>query len=651
MKLLLVNNDSDTWQELYDLCLRCGYDVTAVHCSGITTELADAHDVTVLSGGYWYDDAEKHLSTYAQEVQVIRTATKPIVGICLGMQLMHIAYNGDVPLLDGPQNGLQPVAVTEVGQALLGLPPSLVVHKNHTRGVVLVDPAFAVLASSPGHIEIMMHTERPLLGMQFHPEIGDVVANTGLFKTLLAGVGAPVPGSLQTGLRITPALNALDAVWYEQLVQVAGVVPEIYTLLGPSPQDLRDAKAAFFASGKMQNPRLRPADFDTDAVLQCRAGLQQLLEQIQVQERNPQVRGAYEHCITELLQKIALLFAAQRGDDTEFARLNTQIHGSPKPEVLAAVLRYFYDQALAQLEHADSRVRTAAQNVLDVLPRMHTKTAVLTPDPAVFAEMKRRHEGDGGFYAELFADTPLPDDAVIQSQAGDVIVRGLLKNIGADNYDMLDAADGFWGVRYDPPAVVRPATYSLSREEFIATVGHEIGSHLLERLNGANQPLKLLGLGLQGYEAGNEGRAVLREQIVYADWHAWESQQRWQDILRRHLSISLALGVDDGQARSFAETFAIVHAIDLLWEWLHDSEAHVVQCAQDRTWELLVRSLKGTDGTGGAYHKDIAYLEGNLACWQVAATHPELIMAGDIGKFSVANTDHLKLLSQVGMLI
>ena len=63
VKLLLVDNDTDTRQQLYDLCIRCGYDVTPVHCLEVTATMANTYDVIVLSGGYWYDDAENHLHT------------------------------------------------------------------------------------------------------------------------------------------------------------------------------------------------------------------------------------------------------------------------------------------------------------------------------------------------------------------------------------------------------------------------------------------------------------------------------------------------------------------------------------------------------------------------------------------------------------
>ncbi len=649
MRLLLVDNDTDTRQELYDICVRCGYDVTPLHCLEVTAAMAKKYDVIVLSGGYWYDDAENHLQTYARELELIRTTTVPIIGICLGMQLMHVAYNGEVPLLDQPQSGLRRIAINSMGQQLLNLPSVIEVHKNHTRGVIAVGSEFEVLATSPNHIEIMMHTKRPLLGVQFHPEVGDPVFNTALFKSLLASMHVPVPNRLQSSLRIAPAQSVLDARWHKELTAAAGVSTDIYTLLGPSAQKLETARLEFFASNKQHNPNLQPTGFDEPAVEQTKARLEQLLAQVSGEVTNPHVRSAYEQCITELLQKIDMLFAALHGDSATFATLNTIVYGAPDQSIFAAALAHFRDQALSYSTHTSHEVRAAAEVVLSTLPHTTIQPAVITPTPSVFQDIKRRHEGAGGFYNELFKGARMPKSNVITTETGDVLLHRLLKNVGADSYRLMDATDGFWAVHYNPPSIVRPATYELPRDQYIATVGHEIGSHLLERLNGADQPLKLLGFGLQGYEAGNEGRAVLREQVVYADWQQWSKQLRWQDILRRHLSISLALGTDGNKPRTFAQTFAIVNAIDLLWELAHGDAKHATQRADNRTWDLLVRSLKGTNGMGGAYHKDIVYLQGNAACWQLAAINPHLIMAGDRGKFSVVNQNHLTLLQNLGI--
>lgn len=196
MKVLLVNNDSDTWAELQELCQRCGWDVTSVPHGDLLGVSPLACDLVVLSGGWWYDDATQLVKEYAAELQLISTATVPVLGICIGMQLMHVALNQAVPLLDEPQSGFRDIALTPAGQRLFGLPEVIRVFKNHTRGIIEAGPEFDVLAHSPGNVEIILHRRRRLLGVQFHPESEDDDGRAvQLMKTLAGALLEYRPGS------------------------------------------------------------------------------------------------------------------------------------------------------------------------------------------------------------------------------------------------------------------------------------------------------------------------------------------------------------------------------------------------------------------------------------------------------------------------
>lgn len=170
MKILLINNDTDSWDKLLAMVSSPDNSITGINHRDITQYSSADYDLIVLSGGWWYDDFDELRRIYASELDLIRTSTTPILGICIGMQLMHVACEGDVPLLDAPQNGFQPITLTQTAQELFELPETIEVFKYHTRGVLTPDDEFELLGTSPGHIEIMRHRTRPLLGVQFHPE-------------------------------------------------------------------------------------------------------------------------------------------------------------------------------------------------------------------------------------------------------------------------------------------------------------------------------------------------------------------------------------------------------------------------------------------------------------------------------------------------
>lgn len=182
-------------------------------------------------------------------------------------------------------------------------------------------------------------------------------------------------------------------------------------------------------------------------------------------------------------------------------------------------------------------------------------------------------------------------------------------------------------------------------------LGHEIGSHLLEVTNGERGPLGLASIGLDRYELGNEGRAVIREQVVYENFDEFSKLVRWRDILRRHVAISYASGVGEDAPHEASEVYTFMNAIDQMYQLkelkpgAEPREAY--EKADSKTTALLTRVLKGTDGKGGAYLKDKVYLEGNIACWNQS---PSAINNGDLGKFDITNPRHITLLQKLGLL-
>ncbi len=195
MKVLLVNNNSDTWDELLGVARSAGYEVTPIHHNAIGAIDPRGYDLAILSGGWYYEDEVELLKEYAEEIEFIRSTPILILGICVGMQLMHIAVDQAVPLLDERQSGWTDIDVNVAGRLLFGFDEKIKVFKNHDRAVIETDPQFQILAASPEFTEIMLHAERPLLGVQFHPEAGETKDAVKMLRTLVDGLQQiPVKG-------------------------------------------------------------------------------------------------------------------------------------------------------------------------------------------------------------------------------------------------------------------------------------------------------------------------------------------------------------------------------------------------------------------------------------------------------------------------
>ncbi|HVQ38697.1 MAG TPA: gamma-glutamyl-gamma-aminobutyrate hydrolase family protein [Pyrinomonadaceae bacterium] len=126
---------------------------------------------------------------YAEEalagvVEVIKQARQPTLGVCGGHQQIVLAFGGTVDLMArlGPGEGYEgakrergyfPVQTT--GQGIFkDLPPEIIVWHSHFDEVKKLPPEFQATASNDNcAIQAMQHTERPLFGVQFHPELFD----------------------------------------------------------------------------------------------------------------------------------------------------------------------------------------------------------------------------------------------------------------------------------------------------------------------------------------------------------------------------------------------------------------------------------------------------------------------------------------------
>ncbi|MGB4759345.1 MAG: tyrosine/phenylalanine carboxypeptidase domain-containing protein [Candidatus Saccharimonadales bacterium] len=440
---------------------------------------------------------------------------------------------------------------------------------------------------------------------------------------------------------------SLDHEWYERLSTMSTEASEIYYALAPAESHLEQQKKLFFESGMAANPNLRPSLPNPELYEIHKAELLNLQDDITSHEANWLVQTAYVDRISELCLQLDLLLAAHRHDAEKFFQCNKALYGRPSEAIFGAVCAWLARFAEDQLSHPDKAIVQAATNLLEQLPAARGNAELLTPPLDTFKTVQKLHDQPGGYLEKLFANVSLPP--VIDQSTGDKYVRQVLQNIGC-SYGIMESSSPYWGVSHTERAVLHPQAYKNTIESFTGVLIHEIGSHLVERMNGLHQPLKLLALGLNRYDACNEGRAYLREQLVYDSPADLMQQHSWRHIITLHLAASLASGLDK-TPYDFCRTYKVINAVDLLWELLHNLPLGIAtEVAHDESWKTVTRVLKGTDGTGGAYLKDIVYLEGNIKCWQAAERNPGIILLGDLGKFDITRHDHLDLLRQLGIL-
>ena len=119
---------------------------------------------------------------------VIRSAPKPILGVCGGQQQMALAFGAPVDLIErvAPGEGYEG-AYRERGFCNVridsqitdgifsGLPNPITVWESHCDEVKSLPADFICTATNQvSDIQAMQHTSLPLFGVQFHPELFDL---------------------------------------------------------------------------------------------------------------------------------------------------------------------------------------------------------------------------------------------------------------------------------------------------------------------------------------------------------------------------------------------------------------------------------------------------------------------------------------------
>lgn len=96
----------------------------------------------------------------------------PVLGICLGHQILALARGGEVRRGRSGGYGLVEVEIDEPDDLLTGYPSCIRVWASHADEVARAPPGFTVLAHSDiCQVEAMALPSERLYGLQWHPEV------------------------------------------------------------------------------------------------------------------------------------------------------------------------------------------------------------------------------------------------------------------------------------------------------------------------------------------------------------------------------------------------------------------------------------------------------------------------------------------------
>ncbi len=132
---------------------------------------SDEFDAVILSGGDAPLNQPEVVADYREATEWLSRIQRPTLGICLGHQLLGLAYEGRIARLGERIEGFYNVEVVEQDKLFKGLPKQIRVYKSNVRVVARLMRGFKLLARrSEYEVESFRHLEKPVFGVQFHPE-------------------------------------------------------------------------------------------------------------------------------------------------------------------------------------------------------------------------------------------------------------------------------------------------------------------------------------------------------------------------------------------------------------------------------------------------------------------------------------------------
>ncbi|MBS7655685.1 GMP synthase subunit A [Candidatus Bathyarchaeota archaeon] len=132
-----------------------------------------------------YEDFKKGAFNSLHEI--IIKINVPCLCICAAHQLLALIYDGEVGPAIYPEFGPVEIEVIDEDEILKGLKPSFIAWSSHNDEVKKLSKQFKLLAKSKKClIQAVKHENKPVFGVQFHPEVYHTVNGRRIFENFLS---------------------------------------------------------------------------------------------------------------------------------------------------------------------------------------------------------------------------------------------------------------------------------------------------------------------------------------------------------------------------------------------------------------------------------------------------------------------------------
>ena len=168
MKVLLVDNHSKHKDEILSLFS----DDVIVETQEQLGPLDDLlYDLIIFSGGSDTPSVLYNPESYEKEFELIERTSTPILGICLGNEIITKSFGGTLQDFGKVNRGEVSIEIIDNNLKEIIKENPFAVYEAHEVGIKNMPNDFVICGKSKHGPEIIKHSTKPIIGIQFHPEV------------------------------------------------------------------------------------------------------------------------------------------------------------------------------------------------------------------------------------------------------------------------------------------------------------------------------------------------------------------------------------------------------------------------------------------------------------------------------------------------
>lgn len=177
MTMLIINNRSHFILDLCATLTKWGVKhVMKGKKDKLTSKELKKYKGVIFSGGPLLLDKKLYLDDIALDIQVLLDETKPILGICLGHQIISEMHGAKMKRMKKFVNRKEKIKLIHQDPLFRGLGKTFMAREAHHECISKLPDEFEHLAKSRScKYEAIKHIGKPIYGLQFHPEVSGKV--------------------------------------------------------------------------------------------------------------------------------------------------------------------------------------------------------------------------------------------------------------------------------------------------------------------------------------------------------------------------------------------------------------------------------------------------------------------------------------------